>query len=83
MRPEPSPRQVLYALVAGGFHLVVGILAWGSSGLAPSWWNATVVVVWVAVSVVVVWRWRKTGMVLGLTMGEFVLWTIGAAVLLS
>ncbi len=79
----PTPRQVLYGLVAGAFHVVVAVLGWSSAGLAPTWWNWALAVVWVVVAGVLVVRWRRTGLALALTIGEFVVWTIGAAVLLT
>ena len=80
---EPSPRQVLYALVAGGFLLVVAILVIGAAvaGLVPIWWTwatgAAVVLVgaWSAVN------WRKTATVLLVSIGVFVLWVVGTLTL--
>jgi hypothetical protein len=80
---QPTPRQVLYGLVAAGFHLVVGVLGWGSAGLAPAWWNWGLAVVWVVLAGYLLFRWRRTGVALALTIGEFVAWTIGAAILFS
>ena len=82
MTTEPSPRQVLYGLVGAGFLLVVAVLTVGaaSAGLVPTWWTWVMVVSW---SVVAVWsgsRWRRTGAVLGSTIGLFVVWTIGTLV---
>lgn len=78
-----SPRQLLYAMVAGGFHLIVGVLGWGSAALGPGWWNVAVLAVWSVLTVVLLLRWRRTGMVLGLSMLEFVAWTVGAGVLFT
>ena len=80
---EPSPRQVLYALVSGGFLLVVAILVIGAAvaGLVPLWWTwatgAAVVVVgaWSAVN------WRKTAPLLLITIGLFLLWVVGTLIL--
>ncbi|MGH8951888.1 MAG: hypothetical protein ACRDX9_10710 [Acidimicrobiia bacterium] len=80
---EPSPRQVLYALVAGGFLLVVAILVIGAAvaGLVPVWWTwatgAAVVFVgaWSAVN------WRKTAPVLLGSIGLFLLWVVGTLIL--
>lgn len=82
-QPGPTARQVLYGLVAAAFHVVVGVLGWGSAGLAPTWWNRVVVVVWLVVALVLIARWRRTGLALALTIGEFVVWTAGAALLLT
>lgn len=81
--PEPTPRQVLYALVAGGFHVVAGLLAAASAPLAPAWWTIGFATVWLAVAVFVGLRWRRTGTVLALSIATFVSWTIGAAILLT
>lgn len=70
-------------MVAAAFHAVVGVLGWGSAGLAPAWWNWAVAVVWVVVAGILAARWRRTGLVLALTIGEFLTWTIGAALLLT
>jgi hypothetical protein len=80
---EPTPRQVLYALVGAGFHLVVAVLIVGAemAGLVPRWWTVAMTVVWVAVAVVAGIRWKRTVVVLGLTMGGFVVWTVGTLVL--
>lgn len=81
-RDEPTPRQVLYALVAGGFYLVVLVLAGAAAaaGLAPTWWSVSVGVAWVVAVAVSVARWRRTGTVLGLSIGLFVIWTVGTLV---
>lgn len=82
--PEPaSPRQLLYAMVGAGFHVVVGVLALASAGLAPGWWTAVVAVFWVAAAALIGLAWRRTALVLGLSMGGFIAWTIGAAFLLT
>lgn len=83
MTDEASPRQLLYAMVGAGFHLVVGILAAASAALVPGWWTATVTVFWIVAAAIIGLRWRSTGLVLGLSLGGFIAWTIGAAVLLA
>jgi hypothetical protein len=70
-------------LVAAGFHVVVGVLGWGSAGLAPAWWNWVLAVVWVILAGFLAIRWRRTGLALALTIGEFVAWTIAAAILFT
>jgi hypothetical protein len=80
---EPTPRQVLYGLVAVGFLVVVAILAVASARLAPAWWNWSVAVVWVTGAVVVALRWRRIGTALGVGVGVFVMWTVGAVVVLG
>lgn len=80
---EPSPRQVLYALVAGGFLAVVAILVAGAAaaGLVPTWWT---IVMALAVLVIGIWsavRWRNTGPVLAVAIGLLVCWVIGTLLL--
>lgn len=79
---QPTPRQVLYALVAGGFFLVVLVLAGAAAaaGLVPTWWSVSVGVVWLLAVLMSVARWRKTGTVLGLSIGLFIVWTVGTLV---
>ncbi len=80
---EPSERQVLYALVGLGFHLVVAVFVAGAemAGLVPRWWTIAMAGAWVAVAAVVGPRWRRTGRVLGATILLFVVWTVGTLVL--
>ncbi len=81
--PETTPRQILYALVAGGFVIVVGILTVGGAmaGLVPTWWT---VAMGVSLGVASVWmalRWRRTGPVLLLAIGLFLVWMVGTLAL--
>lgn len=80
---EPTPRQILYAIVAAGFLLVVLVLVIGGavSGITPPWWN---IVMGVAIAAAAVWtalRWRHTGPVLLLGIGLFLIWMIGTLVI--
>lgn len=79
---EPTPRQVLYALVAAGFLLVVAVLVAGGaiSGAVPVWWS---VVMGVSVALSAGWmvfKWRRTGPVLLVAIGLFLVWMIGTLV---
>ena len=80
---EPTPRQVLYALVAGGFVLVVVILTNGAAaaGLVPTWWTVTLAVASAATGIWMALNWRRTGPVLLAGIGLFVAWTIGTLLL--
>jgi hypothetical protein len=80
---EPSPRQVLYALVAGGFIAVVAVLVVGaaSAGLVPTWWTIVMSIAVVATAAWAALRWRKTGPVLGASIGLLVCWVIGTLLL--
>ena len=76
---EPSPRQVLYALVSAGFLLVVLLLVIGASvaGLTPTWWTATMLVMVLGVGAWAAFRWRMTVPVLLASMFVFVVWAVG------
>ena len=76
---EPNQRQVLYALVSAGFILIVVVLMVGSalSGLVPVWWTLTMALLVTATSLWSALNWRKTGPVLLLSIGLFVIWAVG------
>ena len=80
---EPSPRQVLYALVAGGFVVVVGVLIGGAAvaGLVPGWWTIVTTLVAISVAVWSAINWRRTAVVLALAIGLFLAWAIGTLIL--
>ena len=82
---EPSPRQVLYALVAGGFVVVVGVLISGAAvaGLAPMWWTIATAVVAISVAAWSAFNWRRTAIVLVLAIGLFLAWVIGTLILVG
>ncbi len=79
---EPTPRQVLYALVAAGFFAVVAVLVLGAAmaGISPIWWTSVT-----ALSVVMgvgwsIMNWRRTAAVLILSMGLLLVWTVGTLI---
>lgn len=78
-----TPRQVLYALVAGGFMVVVAVLvvAGAAAGIVPTWWSATLAVVITGVGAWMAWNWRSTGPMLLVAIGVFVLWLVGTLIL--
>lgn len=80
---EPSPRQVLYALVAGGFVVVVGVLIGGAAvaGLVPMWWTIATTLVTTSVAVWSALNWRRTAAVLLLAIGLFLAWAVGTLIL--
>jgi hypothetical protein len=80
---ETTPRQVLYALVAGGFMAVVTILvvAGAVAGIVPTWWTTTLAVVVVGVGAWMTLNWRSTGPVLLGAITVFVLWLVGTVIL--
>jgi hypothetical protein len=82
-REEPTPRQVLYALVAAGFLGVVLILTIGAAAasLVPTWWTVTLGVCLVVAAAWMARSWRRTGSVLAVAIGLFVMWTVGTLIL--
>lgn len=78
-RTPPTERQVLYALVALGFHLVTAVLWVGATavGLSPRWWTVAFGVVWCAAAIWGVTAWRRTGPVLGVTVLVLLGWVVG------
>jgi hypothetical protein len=82
---EPSPRQVLYALVAGGLLavLLVLVVAAGASGLVPVWYTVLGGVTLVTVTVWSAINWTRTVPVLVLAIGLFLIWTVGTLLIRS
>lgn len=76
---DPSPRQVLYALVAGGFVGVVLVLTLGAaaSGITPIWWTIALSAMVLIVSLWMMLNWQKTATMLTVAIGLFVLWLVG------
>lgn len=78
--PEtPSERQVLYALVAGGFIVVVAVLVVGAAyaGLVPTWWTVVAGAITLLVGGLSALRWRDTRFVLLASIMLFLGWTVG------
>ena len=85
MSEEPTPRQVLYALVAGGFLVIVAVLtvAGAAAGLVPTWWSGLLAL---GIAVGGTWtaqNWRNTVGVLSVAIGLFIVWLIGTLSLAS
>ncbi len=79
---EPTPRQVLYALVSGGFLAVVAALVIGATiaGLVPLWWTVamgSLLAISVAYAAV---NWRRTAAVLLLSIGALIIWMVGTLI---
>lgn len=85
MTEEPTPRQVLYALVAGGFLVVVAVLTIGgaAAGLVPMWWSGTLAVAIVLGGTWMALNWRRTATILLLAIGLFLVWLVGTLILAS
>ncbi len=79
---ETTPRQVLYALVSVGFLLVVVVLAAGGaiSGLTPTWWSVVLGLLVLIGGGWMVFNWKRTGPVLLIAIGLFLIWMIGTLV---
>ena len=79
---EPTPRQVLYSLVAGGFLVVIAVLIVGGAvaGLVPAWWTATMSIILVVIGAWSFLNWRRTAPVLLMAIGLFLLWAIGTLI---
>ncbi len=79
---ETTPRQVLYALVSVGFLLMVVVLASGGaiSGLTPTWWSVVLGVLILTGGGWMVSNWKRTGSVLLVAIGLFLIWMIGTLV---
>jgi hypothetical protein len=74
---------VLYALVSGGFLVVVAVLIAGAAvaGLPPLWWTLSMSALLVAVAAWSGLNWRSTGRVLMFSIGLFIFWTVGTLVI--
>ena len=79
----PTERQVLYALVSGGFIVVVAVLVAGAAlaGLVPIWWSMTSAGGTLGVAVFAMARWRNTQAVLMGSIALFVAWVVGTLLL--
>ena len=79
---EPSPRQVLYGLVSAGFWLVTVILAIGAAvaGLVPTWWTWSLLALLAVAGIWMAVKWKRTGPVLLVAIGLFVVWMVGTLI---
>ena len=79
---EPTPRQVLYAIVAGAFWAVVATLVIGSAvaGVSPAWWTQLMAVLLVGSLLWGVANWRRTAPLLITSIGLFLFWTLGTLI---
>ena len=77
---EPTERQVLYALVAGGWLIVVAVLAGVAAtvGASPWAWTIGFAAVWTGAVAAAIRGWRRTGRLLLISVGVFVVWVVGA-----
>jgi hypothetical protein len=82
-RDEPTPRQVLYGLVAAGFLVVAGVLTAGAAaaGIGPVWWAMAMATALIAASVWSIRNWRRTVPCLAISIGLFLTWTVGTLIL--
>ena len=75
-------RRLVYAIVAGGFHLLSVVVAAMTATLVPVWWSAGAAVVWLAIAGVIAVQWKRTGPILALGILGFIAEIAGVAVLL-
>lgn len=82
MNDETTPRQVLYALVGGGFLAVVAVLIIGAAtaGLVPVWWTIITGALVLAAGFWSASNWRRTGRVLIYSIALFMVWAIGTLI---
>lgn len=82
MTSAPSERQVLYAIVAGAWMIVVGLLAafaWWT-GVSSAGWSLAFAAVWGSTVAVGVRHWRRTGPVVASSLLVFVFWVVGTLI---
>lgn len=79
MTTQPTERQVLYALVAGGWLVVVAVLAAVAAavGVSPVAWTVGFALAWVMAVASAVRAWRRTGRLLLISVVVFVVWAVG------
>lgn len=79
MTVQPTERQVLYALVAGGWLVIVAVLAGVAAvvGVSPVAWTIGFAFVWALAVAVALRAWRSTGRLLLVSVGVFVIWAVG------
>jgi hypothetical protein len=80
---ESTPRQVLYGLVAAGFHFVVLALIVGAgvTGVVSVSWTVAMAALWLAIVVWSALNWRRTIPVLISAMGLFLSWAVATLVI--
>lgn len=80
---EPTPRQVLYGLVAGGFFVVVLalIIGAGVTGVVQISWTLALAALWLILALWSAFNWRQTGRVLLLSIGLFLFWAVATVLI--
>lgn len=73
---EPTPRQVLYAIVSAALLVVILVLIVGaaSAGLVPVWWTALGGLALLLIAIWSVFQWRRTARLLMLSIGLLAVW---------
>ncbi len=73
---EPTPRQVLYAIVSAALLVVILVLIVGaaSAGLVPVWWTALGGLALLLIAIWSVFHWRRTARLLMLSIGLLAVW---------
>ncbi len=73
---EPTPRQVLYAIVSAALLVMTLVLIVGaaSAGLVPVWWTAVGGLALLLMAIWSVFHWRRTARLLMLSIGLLAVW---------
>jgi hypothetical protein len=73
---EPTPREVLYAIVSAALLVVILVLIVGaaSAGLVPVWWTALGSLALLLIAIWSVFHWRRTARLLMLSIGLLAVW---------
>ncbi|MDP9495893.1 MAG: hypothetical protein M3P87_11725 [Actinomycetota bacterium] len=82
---EPTPRQVLYALVAGGFFIVVlALIVWtGFMGVVSISWTLTMAALWLILALWSAFNWKQTFRVLLFSIGLFLFWGVATVLIVK
>lgn len=82
---EPTPRQVLYALVAGGFFIVVLALIVGTGliGVVSISWTLTMAALWLILALWSAFNWKQTFRVLLFSIGLFLFWGVATVLIVK
>ena len=80
---EPTPRQVLYGLVAAGFLGVVLVLIVGAgvTGVVPLPWTLAMAILWLILTLWSAFNWRQTARVVLVSIGLFLFWAVATVLI--
>jgi hypothetical protein len=80
---EPTPRQVLYALVSGGFFVIVLalIIGGGVTHVVPLAWTLAMAALWAILAAWSAFNWTQTFRVLLFSIGLFLFWAVATVLI--